>query len=77
MKRLVKSSNFWNAIISSIVLILASKMGVDITVIYIIGGLFGARSIATGIQDAKNPKIKDDAGLPASRIFPSSGGVRR
>ena len=73
MKRLINSSNFWNAVIASATLIVAFKFGIDNSILYIIGGLFGARTIATGMQDFVGKGNKEITSSIAEDSLPGGG----
>lgn len=59
MKRLLKSSNFWNAVIASIILMVCLKLGASETLGLAILGLFGLKTVASGVSDM----IKDNQGI--------------
>ena len=52
MKRIFKSSNFWNAVFGTLCLILTHKFtGGDTLVLTFVGGLFGGRTLLSGGSD--------------------------
>ena len=51
MKRLLKSSNFWNALIASVIVVGAYEFTDSETIVLGIFGLFGLRSVASGGSD--------------------------
>lgn len=60
MKRLLQSSNFWNAVIGLILITLAYKYAnLDTSVLLSLIGLFGVRGIATGMQDYASATKKE------------------
>jgi len=51
MKRLLKSSNFWNAIIASVYVVTAFKLTGSELIVAGMFSLFGLRSLVTGASD--------------------------
>lgn len=53
MKRILNSSNFWNAVVATILITAAAKyLGTEHqSLIMMLAGLFGVRAVATGVQD--------------------------
>lgn len=51
MKRLLKSSGFWTAVIASVILVTAFKLTGSELIVTLIGGLFGIDKIGKGAED--------------------------
>ena len=51
MKRLLKSSNFWNAIIGTIFVVVAFRFTESELVVSFVGALFGVKALASGSSD--------------------------
>lgn len=51
MKRLIKSSNFWNAVIASVFVVTAYKLTGNELIVGGMFSLFGLRSLVTGASD--------------------------
>ena len=68
MKRLLKSSNFWNAMIAITLITIASYFfKIDNSILLMFGGLFGVRGVATGMQDYMTARSDLIGGRPNDR----------